>query len=179
MYDLHKLIIMGKYDLLDTQCLETVVLETDGMRINSILYLNDIGSLSDKDEIKTEIKSELYSDMYDEDNLKIKIKECINGEDCMNKVSKFIHKRWNSDTLLYFYDPDNGCYEKLETLLKNLDGSIYLEDYHNIFNDKKDTDNDIYTIMKNNNMKTENLIKENKISMVYFLSGLVEKLFSK
>ena len=178
MYDLHKIIIMGKYDLEDRDYIETVAMVTDGMRIDSILYLNTIGSMPEKDKIREEIKSELYADMYDEDNLSIKVKECINGMDCMNKLAKFISKKYNHDTLLYFYEPDDGCYEYLKKSLLDINKDIYIDEYSSIFLDKN-TDNDIYTIMKINNMKTENLIKDNKISMVYFLSGLIEKLYSK
>ena len=179
MYNLKKIIIMGKYDLTDTRGLETIVMQTEGMRIVSLLYLNDTGSIPDKKSLISEIMGELYADQFDKDDIKIKVKEVINGEDCMCKIAAFLEKRWDSDTLVYFYDADDDCYDYLNNLLINTNNDIYLTDYHDMFIDKKDTDNDIYDIMKNNNLKIENLIKDNKISMVYFLSGLVEKLFSK
>lgn len=179
MYDLKKIIVMGKYDLQDTQGLETVVMVTEGMRITSLLYINDVGTVSEKADLIKELKGELYADQYDEDELKIKVKQAINGEDAICKVGAYILKKWDPDTLVYFYDADNGCYDYLENYLYNENGDIFLEDYYDIFTDKHDTDNDIYTIMENNNLKVQNLIKENKLSMVYFLSGLVEKLFSK
>ncbi len=179
MYSLKKIIIMGNYDLEDKQGLETVVMQTEGMKIVSLLYINDVGSISDKKELVNEIKGELYSDQYDEDDLKIKVKQAISGEDCMCKIASHIAKRWDEDTLVYFYEPNEACYDYLENKLNNTNIDIYLENYYEIFTDGKNTENDIYKIMENNTLKVENLIKDNKISMVYFLSGLVEKLFSK
>lgn len=180
MYDIHKIIIIGNYDMDDRQGLETVVMETDGMRINSMLYINDIGSIPDKKALKNELKSELYSDMYDEDNLKIKCKEAINGMDAMNKISEFISKKYTENTLLYFYEPDSACYDYLEQQLLNTDGRIYMSTFDDLIeNIGTENHRDIYEIMKINNLKTENLIKENKVSMIYFLHALVEKLLSK
>ena len=180
MYDIHKIIIMGKFAPEDRQNIEAVVMETYGMRINSILYINEIGSIPDKKSLKEEIKSELYSDMYDEDSLKIKVKEAINGLDVMNKISEYILKRYTEDTILYFYDPNDECYNYLENMLYETDGRIYISKYEDLIdNYGEEGYNDIYTIMKINNMKVENLIKENKLSMIYFLHGLIERLLSK
>lgn len=180
MYDIHKIIIMGNFDLEDQSGIECVVMETVGMRINSILYINETNSIPDKKALKEELKSELYADMYDEDSLKIKVKEVINGADAMNKVSEYLLKRYTEDTILYFYDSNDDCYDYLENQLYQLDGKIYLSKYEDLIdNYGEEGYNDIYTIMKINNMKVENLIKENKLSMIYFLHGLVERLLSK
>ena len=180
MYNLDKIIIMGNYDLEDQIGIETVVMKTKGLKIESILYLNSSGSIGEnKKDLKNEIIGELYADQYDEDDLKIKIKECINGEDCMCKIRNFIIKKWNPDTLIYYYEPDEDCYEYLKNELLKENKDIFIQEFHDIFIDGKNTDNDIYEIMKINNLKVENLIKENKISMIYFLSALVEKLLSK
>lgn len=180
MYSLKKIIIMtNNYNLSDQELLETVVMVTEGMRIRSLLYINDINSIgSEKKDLKKEIKSELYDDMYDEDELKIKLKEAINGEDAICKVRKFIEKYWDEDTLIYFYEPNIDCYNYLEKLLKNDDVRIYLQNYKDLFS-VEEINNDIYNIMKINGLKTENLIKDNKISMIYFLNGLVEVLLNK
>ena len=180
MYDIHKIIIMGNFDLEDRQGIEAVVMETDGMRIESILYVNEIDSMPDKKALKEELKSELYSDMYDEDSLKIKVKEALNGMDVINKISNYLLKRYTDDTLLYFYNSNEDCYNYLEQKLYETDGKIYLSKYEDLIdNYGEEGYNDIYTIMKTNNMKVENLIKENKLSMIYFLHGLVERLLSK
>lgn len=177
MYDLRKIIIMGNFHLKDQTEIEAVVMQTDGMKIEKLLYLNRVGIIGgDKKSLKDSIKSELYSDSYDDD-LQIKIKECINGEDAICKISKFITKNWDENTMVYFYEPTDECFDYLKNRLMNINNAIYLEDYMSIFGDN--IDNDIYTIMEINNLKTQNLIKDNKISMVYFLGGLIEKLFSK
>lgn len=178
MYNLHKIIIMGNFRPDDQQGLETVVMETYGMKILRVLYINDINSLRDKGSIKNEIISSLYADSYNPDDLKIKLYEAINGIDAMDRVIKFIVKRWDPDTITYYYDPDDDCYDYIENQLRNIDSSIYIDEYENIY-DGKDTKKDIYEIMAANNLKLDNLIKDDKISMIYFLSGLVEKLFSK
>ena len=180
MYDIHKIIIMGNFNLEDKQGIESVVMVTDGMRIESILYINELDSMPDKKALKEELKSELYSDMYDEDSLKIKTKEAINGLDAMNKIADYILKKYTDDTLLYFYDSDEECYNYLEGRLYELDGKIYLSKYEDLIdNYGKEGYNDIYKIMEINNMKVQNLIKENKLSMIYFLHGLIERLLSK
>lgn len=180
MYDIHKIIIMGNFNPEDRQGIESVVMVTDGMRIESILYVNELDSMPDKKALKAELKSELYSDMYDEETLKIKTKEAINGLDAINKIADFILKRYTPDTLLYFYNANEDCYNYLENKLYESDGSIYLSKYEDLIdNYGEEGYNDIYKIMEINNMKVENLIKENKLSMIYFLHGLVERLLSK
>ena len=159
MYDLKKIIIMGTYGLDDRQGLETVVMQTEGMKIISLLYINDTGSISDKKDLVKELKNELYADQYNEDDLKIKVKQAINGEDCMCKIASYVEKHWDENTLVYFYDANENCYNYLDKLLMNSNVDIYLEDYCDIFTHKKDMENNIYTIMENNNLKTENLIK--------------------
>ena len=52
MYNLHKIIIMGNFRPDDQQGLETVVMETYGMKILRVLYINDINSLKDKGSIR-------------------------------------------------------------------------------------------------------------------------------
>lgn len=179
MYDLRKIIIMGNYNLDEQIEIETVVMQTQGMKIENLLYINKVGTISgEKKKLKDEIMSELYDNMYDDD-LTIKVKESISGEDAMCKVAKFINKIWDNDTIVYFYDPSLECFDYLKKRLLEYNKDIVMDDYSAIFSDGKDTVNDIYTIMKNNNLKIENLIKDNKISMAYFLHGLVEKLFSK
>lgn len=180
MYDIHKIVIMGNFNPDDRQGIESVVMVTDGMRIESILYVNELDSIPDKKALKEELKSELYSDMYDEETLKIKTKEAINGLDAINKISEFILKRYTPDTLLYFYNPNEDCYNYLENKLYESDSSIYLSKYEDLIdNYGEEGYNDIYKIMEINNMKIENLIKENKLSMIYFLHGLIERLLSK
>lgn len=179
MYDLRKIIIIADFDLEEETELECIVMQTDGMKIENLLYINKIGFVGcDKDEVIESIKSELYSDSYDK-SLKIKYKEAYNGEDAMRIAAKFISKKWNEDTSIYFYNPEPDCFEKLRKNLLNIDKDIYLENYKDIFVDEDNKNQDIYEIMERHQLKTQNLIKDNNISMIYFLSGLVEKLFSR
>ena len=179
MYDLEKIIILGNWKLKDKENLQTIVMKTHGLKVENILYLCDINSTAgDKKSIKKELKEELYSDMYDDD-LKIKIREVLNGEHAITEIAKFIDNLWTDDILLYYYDPDDKVYETLEKLLMNTNGAIYLNDYHDLFIDGKNIEKDIITIMKEQGLKTENMIKDSQISFVYFLSALVEKMHSK
>ena len=177
MYDIRKIIILGNFNKNDQSGIETVAMQTDGLKIENILYINSSGIIGDsKKDLKNEIREELYADQYDDD-LKIKIKEAINGEDCMYKLCDWIIKKWNSNTLIYYYNPNDECYDILYNELKNYDSSIYIENYNKVFDSSSDID--IYEMMQRNGLKVENLIQDNNISMVYFLSALVEKLYSK
>lgn len=179
MYDLKKIIIYGNWEYSDKEGLQTIIMQTDGLKIISLLYLCDKNTIGeDKKELKNEIKTELYDDQYDDD-LKIKIKEVLNGEHAVIEIAKFINKRWEDDTLLYYYNANDRVYNKLEKELKNNNGEIYLSDYHDIFMDGHNIDKDIITIMKEQGLKTENMIKDSQISFAYFLSALVEKILSK
>lgn len=179
MYDLNKIIIIGDYTPNQQEELQTIVMVTDGLRVDSLLYLDDINSLVEKGTVREQLKSELYSDQYDEDNLKIKVKEVINGEHAMNKVSKFINKYWTPDTLVYYYRPNEQCFNILNKNLLNIDSRIYLCKYHDIFIDKNNIEKPIYEIMKDEGLKTQNLIQDSIVSLAYFLSCLVEKILSK
>lgn len=179
MYDLTKIVILGNWNYKDKQGLQTVVMKTDGLKIDSILYLCDSNTIGgDKKTIKEEIKSELYEDQYD-DSLKIKVKEVINGEHAVLTIADFIDKQWTEDTLLYFYDAGDNVFEKLEKALLDKNGKIYLNDYYDIFVDGHDIEKDIITIMKEQGLKTENMYKDSQISFAYFLSALIEKMMSK
>ena len=179
MYDLKKILIIGKWKPEDKSCLQTIVMKTDGLKVESILYLCDNNSTAgDKKSVKKELKKELYADQYDDD-LAIKVKEVINGEHAIIEIAKFINKQWSDDILLYYYDSEDSTYIKLEKELMNTNSNIYLNDYHDIFVDRKNIDKDILTIMKEQGLKTENMIKDSQISFTYFLSALVEKMLSK
>lgn len=179
MYDLKKIIILGDFNYSDKEGLETVVMKTDGLKIESILYLCDTGATSgDSSIIKEEVKSELYADQYDDD-LKIKVKEVFNGEDAVNRIAKFVDKNWDDDQLLYYYKSTDKVFSKLTKELEKKNGKIYLVDYYDLFSDGKNIEKDIYEIMKDQGLIMENLIKDSKISLAYFLSALVEKILSK
>jgi hypothetical protein len=179
MYDLRKIVIIGNYDSDQQIGLQTTAMLTDGLRVESLLYLDDVNSMIDKEEIKESLKSELYDDQYDNDTLTIKIKEVINGEHAINKLSKFISKHWNSDTLIYYYLPTDKCFEMLEKNLREKNVNIFISKYHDLFIDNINIEKDIYTIMKEQGLKTENMYKDSQISLAYFLSCLVEKIMSK
>ena len=179
MYDLRKIIILGSWGIDDRESLTTVVMQTNGLKIENILYLCDKGTIgNDKKVIKSEIKSELYDDMYDDD-LKIKVTEVLCGEHAIELIAKFIDKIWTNDTLLYYYEADNKVYNKLEKELRDRNVKIYLSDYYDILMDGHNIEKDLSTIMKEQGLKTENLIKDSQISFVYFLSALVETILSK
>lgn len=179
MYDLEKIIVLSNWDLEDREALQTVVMKTHGLKIENILYLCDINATGgDKKKVKKELKDELYLDQYDDD-LKIKVKEVVNGEHAVIEIAKFIDKIWNSDTLLFFYDDNQSVFEKLDKELLSKNGSIYLSDYYDIFTEKREIEKDIFTIMEEQGLKMNNLIKESQLSFIYFLSALVEKILSK
>ena len=179
MYDLSKIIIIGRWELSDKEGLQTVVMKTDGLKVENILYLCDVGTTGgDKKSVKDELKCELYSDQYDDD-LSIKVKEAMNGVHAVDEISKFIDKVWTDDTLLYYYGADESVFNRLEKELKNRNGRIYMSDYHDIFIDGRNIEKDIKVIMKEQGLKTENMIADSQISFVYFLSALVEKILSK
>lgn len=179
MYDLEKIIVLSNWDLEDREALQTVVMKTHGLKIENILYLCDINATGgDKKKVKKELKDELYLDQYDDD-LTIKVKEVVNGEHAVIEIAKFINKIWNPDTLLFFYDDNQSVFEKLEKELLSKNGSIYLSDYYDIFTEKREIEKDIFTIMEEQGLKMNNLIKESQLSFIYFLSALVEKILSK
>ena len=179
MYDLEKIIVLSNWDIEDREALQTVVMKTHGLKIENILYLCDMNATGgDKKKVKKELKDELYLDQYDDD-LKIKIKEVVNGEHAVIEIAKFIDKIWNPDTLLFFYDDNQSVFEKLEKELLSKNGSIYLSDYYDIFTEKREIEKDIFTIMEEQGLKMNNLIKESQLSFIYFLSALVEKILSK
>ena len=179
MYDLQKIIVIGDFQLSDKEGLETVVMKTDGLKVESLLYLCDHGSTAGDDtDIKNDVLSELYSDQYDDD-LKVKIKEVINGDDAVIRIADFINKVWNEDTLLYYYDADDRVFNRLTKELEKQNGHIYLVDFYDLFIDGHNIEKDIFNIMKEQGLKVENLIKDSKISLAYFLSALVEKVLSK
>lgn len=179
MYDLQKIIIVGDFHFSDKEGLETVVMKTDGLKVESVLYLCDHGATAGNDtEIKNDVLSELYSDQYDDD-LKIKIKEVINGEDAVMRIADFVNKAWNEDTLLYYYDASDKVFSRLTKELEKRNGRIYLVDFYDLFLDGHEIEKNIFDIMKDQGLKTENLIKDSKISLAYFLSALVEKILSK
>lgn len=179
MYDLEKIVIVGNFHFSDREGLNTIVMKTDGLKVESVLCLCDMGTTSgDPTDVQNDILSELYSDQYDDD-LKIKVKEVINGEDAVIRISDFISKYWNENTLLYYYDPTDKVFDKLHKELEKKNGHIYLTDFYDLFNDGHNIDKDIYDIMKEQGLKTENLIKDSQVSLAYFLSALVEKILSK
>ena len=181
MYDLKKIVIVGTWDLKDKECLQTIALKTNGLKTESLLFISDIGicpTKEDKKTLKKELKEELYYDQYDDD-LVIKVKEAANGKHAVQILGDFIAKNWDEDTLVYIFEPGDNVFEQLEKELMNKDGHIYLTDYYNLFLDGHDIDKDIYTIMKEQGLKTENLIKDSQISLAYFLSVLIEKILSK
>lgn len=180
MYDLEKIIIVGNFHFSDKEGLYTTVMKTNGLKIESVLYLCDKGATSGDDTIiKNDILSELYSDQYDDD-LEIEVKEVINGEDTVINISDFVNDIWNEDTLLYYYGPtDDDVFNKLFKELEKRDGRIYIVDYYDLFNDGHNIEKNIYDIMKDQGLHTENLIKDSQISLAYFLSALVEKILSK
>ena len=52
MYDLNKIIIIGDYTPNQQEELQTIVMVTDGLRVDSLLYLDDINSLVEKGTVK-------------------------------------------------------------------------------------------------------------------------------
>lgn len=180
MYDLEKIIIIGDFNYRDKENLYTTVMKTNGLKIESVLYLCDMGTITTDDtEVKNEIISELYEDQYDLDDLKIKVKEVFNGEDAIMKIGNFINKIWNEDTLVYFYNAQDEVFERLEKYLEKKNGRIYLTDYYDLFTNYDSDEKNIYTIMEEQGLKTENLYKDSQVQLVYFLGALVEKLLSK
>lgn len=179
MYDLNKIIVIGDFQLDDREGLQSIVMKTDGLKVESVLYLCDMGTTSGDDtEVREEILSELYSDQYDDD-LEIFITEVLNGEDAYIHIGDFINSNWNEDMLVYYYEPNNRVFDKLTKYLEKKNGHIYLTDYHDLFNDGHNIEKNIYDIMKEQGLKIENLIKDSQISLVYFLGALVEKVLSK
>ena len=170
MYNLNKMIILKSGN-------SFYAMITHGLKVISILYIQQ-SKISNKEDIKNDLRSELYSDQYGDD-LKIKVKESLNIEDSIIKLCKYISKNWEYDMQIYFYNPEAEFMEKIKDSLLNIDGSIYVFEYHDIFVDKYSIDKDIFTIMKENGLKTENMIKDSQISFIYFLSALVEVLLSR
>ena len=173
---LHKAIILADWHPSDKERLQTVVMETRGMKVCSVLYIDDAGSIkSDKDTVKANLKSELYSDMYDDD-LKIKVKEAFDGKDAIKYIVKYLDKIWDEELQVYFYRPDEDTYELLQKKIEETNGRIYMDDYHSIFSDKRDIAKDIKEIMRDEGLKMENLIDDSQLSFVYYLTALVERL---
>ena len=177
MYELKKIVIIGNYDLEDDSDLKTVALETSGLCVNSLLYIGDRGSCIDKKATKAELKDELYSDQYDEDSLKIYVKEAYNGEDAVDILLKYIEKKWDKDTLVYYYNPNDEIMDCLCEKSPSIDCRLHIEDYYDIFGGKPAKD--IYTIMEENGLNLKNLLKDSYISLAYFLSTLVEVMLSR
>lgn len=176
MYDLNKIIILGDYNLSDTDELETVVMKTIGMKITDLLYINKKNFIYNS--LKNELKSELYDDMYD-DTLNIILSDAYNGEDALKQVSRFIDDIWDPDSLLYYYDSSEKNIDFLKNELKKYNGKIYLDDYYNIFTEGRDIDKDIIDIMKEQGLNTRNMLKDSSISFIYFLHALLEKMINK
>lgn len=177
MYDLKKIIILGNYDLEDTDCLKTIALQTSGLRVDSMLYINDRGSCYDKELVKSELKDELYSDQYDDDSLEIKVKEAYNGENACDILLKYISKRWDKNTIVYFYNPNDEQLDYLCDHSSNIDSRLHICDYYELFNGKPSKD--IYAIMEENGLNLKNMLKDSYISLAYFLSTLVEVMLSR
>lgn len=178
MYDLDKIIIIGDYSLNDNQCLETVVMHTDGMKILDLLYINDKNSISNEDDMKNELISELYDDMYDDD-LNIVIYEAFNGRDALSKTASFIDDIYNKNSLLYYYNAHDENYDFLNSELMKYNGRIYLEEYFNIFKEGKAINKSIVDIMTEQGLKTEAMLKDSTLSFIYFLHALIEKMINK
>lgn len=183
MYDLHKVIIIGGFSPGDKEELQTIAMETQGMRVCSVLYLDDAGSIkSDEEAVYQEIKDNLYDDMYDEDTLKIKAKEVYDGKEAIKRLAKYIDKCWDEseDLQVYYYEPDGTTFQKLQEALMERNGRIYLADYNEIFIDRNvETGKSIKEIMKSEGLKMENLIEGNNFLFIYYLAALVEKLLSR
>jgi hypothetical protein len=178
MYDLDKIVIIGNWEYGDKNFLNTVVLVTKGLKVVSLLYIADNGFIGNKKEFKKELRGELFEDQYDSD-LIIKTKEVYNGEEAVEKMSKFISSNYNEDTLLYFFEPKDSTFDKLRKKLESIDGGIYLSEYHDIFNDGTSIEKNIYDIMKEQGIKVDLMMKDSYISKAYFLSTLIEKLLSR
>ena len=169
MYDLRKIIILGSWGIDDRESLTTVVMQTNGLKIENILYLCDKGTIgNDKKLIKSEIQSELYDDMYDDD-LKIKVKEVLCGEHAIELIAKFIDKIWTNDTLLYYYEANNKVYNKLEKELRNRNVEIYLSDYYDIFIDGSVNDGDISDYLSTETIRQkirDNYLRDTSVTIV-------------
>ena len=170
MYDLTKIIVL-KY----TNDPELIIMRTEGMKITDIYYSSNKGYYNDEEEMKKEIKSELYDDMYDDD-LNIILEETLNGELDTDSICSFIDDIWNPDTLLYTYGFDNT---ELSIEMSNYNGKIYVSDYFDIFMNGNNIEKDIVDIMKEQGLDTSVMLKDSKISFMYFLHALVEKIISK
>lgn len=171
MYDLNKIIVL-KYD----NDPEVVVMKTIGMKITDILYINKQGYLTDDNYIDMEesIKSELYDDMYDDD-LNIILKESLDDNDYID-IASFIDDIWDKDSIVYTYGFDN---DGLKDEIKNYNGKIFIDDYYSMFVSGKDIEKPIETIMTEQGLNIGNMLKDSKLSFIYFLHALVEKLLSK
>lgn len=178
MYDLNKIIIIADYYLEDKEGLETVVMKTLGMKVTDLLYINDKGSMITYEEDRKDIVDQLYSDMYDDD-LNVVISEAYNGEDAHKQIATFVDDVWDPDSLLYYYDPSEENFDFLVDELRQYNGNIYLDEYHNIFVEGKEIKKDLLEIMKEQGLAIENMLKDSAISYIYFLHALVEKIINK
>lgn len=179
MYDLEKIVIISKADLNDKECLTSVVMRTNGLKVTDLLYLDDANSIKgNKKVVKKELKDQLYDDMYDDD-LNIRVKEVYDGNEVVARIATFIDNIWTTETMVYAYDLKDSMFNKLHKEIEQYNGKIYLDDYYNIFVDGREIEKDILTIMKEQGLKTENMIKDSHISFIYFLHALVEKMMSK
>ena len=177
MFNMKKIIIIGNYDLEDKDGLKTIAMQTTGLRVDSMLYINDQGSCPDKKLVKNELREELYSDQYDEDSLKISVKEAFNGNDAAKILLEYLKKKWDKDTVIYYYEPHDDFFEYITDKSNEIDCRVHICDYYDIFNGKPSKD--IYTIMEENNLNIKNMLKDSYVSLAYFLSALVELMLSR
>lgn len=177
--DVNKIIILSECELWWSDTLKTVAIHMDGMKTESILYLNDINSIHDEEELQSELMSELYDDCYDEDDIEIVCKEVYNGKHAMLELADYIYDNWSSETMILFYTPKEDAFNELKEKLNERDGDMYLMEYHELLKDKYDTERNIYDIMKFMGIKVENMIKDSYISKGYFLGALVDRFYSR